>query len=80
MGQIFEDLGYYISFVTKKDKAVDFSVDLHIGNKDIHFVNTCVIDIPIDMDLTSVENVAFIKNLFSMLVNQFKPFLGMHIK
>ena len=75
-GQIFEDLGYYISFVTKKDKAADFSVDLHIGNKDMHFVNTCVIDIPTDMDLTSGENVAFIKKLFPVLVNQFKPFWG----
>ena len=75
-GQIFEDLGYYISFVTKKDKAVNFSVDLHIGNRDAHFVNTCVINIPIDMDLSSVENTTFIKKLFSMLVNQFKPFWG----
>lgn len=30
-GQIFEDLGYYIFFVTKKDEAVNFSVDLHSG-------------------------------------------------
>lgn len=75
-GQIFEDLGYYISFVTKKDEAVNFSVDLHIENKDIHFVNTCVINIPIDMDLNSIENANFIKKLLSMLVDQFKPFWG----
>ncbi len=75
-GQKFEDLGYYISFVTKKDNAVDFSVDLHIGNKDMRFVNTCVVHIPIDMDLSSVENAAFIRNLFLMLADQFNPFWG----
>ncbi len=73
---IFEDLGYGVGFFSSKTNRESSGFILHVGTKNIKFSNTCIIDLPLSLDLYNREKAAMIYGLFVKLVQKFGPYWG----
>nr|MCR4933690.1 hypothetical protein [Lachnospiraceae bacterium] len=74
--EIFKDLGYSVSFFSSKEDEKSCGINLHVGAKNERLLNTLIVDLPISFDMCKVENAKIIYDLFSGLVNVFRPFWG----
>lgn len=73
---VFENLGYTISFFSSKDEEKSFSYMLTVGNKNNKFNNSLVSNIPIGVNIYKKENADMISKMFEIMVQKFKPFWG----
>lgn len=72
--KVFRDLGYIIGFYSSIKDEDSFGYSLKIGNT--RFLNTLIVDLPININLNDIEVSNNISLMFEMLVERFSPFWG----
>lgn len=73
-GNIFEDLGYRVSFYSSLEEDNSFAHSLKIGSTSSW--NVLTVSVAISMDLNDANNANKIAMLFQKLVERFEPFWG----
>lgn len=75
-GRIFEDLGYCVGFFSSKKNRESSGFSLNVGTTNKKFNNSCIINLPVSLDLYNEKKAAMICNLFMKLVEKFGPYWG----
>lgn len=73
---VFEDLGYSVSFFSSMVEENSCSILMQAGNKNEKFYNTLLIDLPLSFDLYDEKTADKIRCLFKSLVEAYKPYWG----
>lgn len=73
---IFEDLGYSISFFSSINEQNSCGFDILAGNKNEKFYNALIINLPLSLNLYNEKTAEIIKNIFEKLVQSYMPFWG----
>ncbi|RKM58587.1 hypothetical protein D6856_12600 [Butyrivibrio sp. XB500-5] len=73
---VFEDLGYSISFFSSFDEKESSSIQIQTGNKNDKFYDTLIINLPLKLDLYEKDNAEMVRKLFKNLVLAYKPYWG----
>ena len=73
---IFEDLGYSISFFSSLNEQNSCGFEIITGNKNEKFYNVLIVKLPLSYNLYEKETAAIIRDLFEKLVQVYKPFWG----
>lgn len=73
---IFEDLGYSISFFSSLDEQNSCGFEIKAGNKNEKFYNVFIINLPLSLNLYDKKTANMIKNLFEKLVQTYMPYWG----
>lgn len=73
---IFEDLGYAVSFFSSMDEKESYGFQIEAGNKNERFYNTLIINLPLSLNLFEKKNCEKITRLFEELALVYKPFWG----
>lgn len=75
-GGVFSDLGYRICFFSSKNNNKSASISLSIGNRNPKFVNSCIIEMPLDLEVFSNNESKNLADIFYECVKTFHPFWG----
>ena len=73
---IFEDLGYSISFFSSLSEKDSCGFRILAGNKNEKFYNVLVVNLSVSLNLYEKKNADMIKELFEELVQSYTPFWG----
>ena len=73
---IFEDLGYSISFFSCRKEENSCGFQMSTGNKNGKFFNTLIIHLPLSINLFEEKMAAEIGKLFEKLVQIYMPYWG----
>lgn len=73
---VFENLGYSISFFSSMDEKKSCAFQMNVGNKNNKFYNTFIIDLPLSLNLYDKKIADTIRNLFEKLVKSYMPYWG----
>jgi hypothetical protein len=73
---IFEDLGYSISFFSSMEEKKSCAFQMNVGNKNNKFYNTFIIDLPLSLNLYDKKIADTIRSLFEKLVQFYIPYWG----
>lgn len=73
---IFEDLGYSISFFSSMNEKEACSFQMKVGNKNEKFYNTLIIHLPLSLNLYDKKTAEMISVLFEKLVQAYMPYWG----
>lgn len=73
---MFEDLGYSISFFSSLSEQNSCGFEIIAGNKNEKFYNVLIINLPLSLNLYDKQTADMIKNLFERLVSSYMPFWG----
>ena len=73
---VFEDLGYSISFFSSMNDLESCGFLMCTGNKKQKFYNSLIIELPISLNLYDKKAAEMISNLFEKLVQVYEPFFG----
>lgn len=73
---IFEDLGYSISFFSSMNGQDSCAFEIIAGNKNEKFYNTLIINLPLSLNLYDKETADMIRILFEKLVSSYMPYWG----
>lgn len=73
---VFEDLGYSISFFSSMNEQDSCAFEIIAGNKNEKFYNTLIINLPLSLNLHDKKIAGNIKNLFERLVSAYTPYWG----
>jgi len=73
---IFEDLGYSISFFSSMHEQNSCAIEVRAGNKNEKFHNTLIISLPLSLNLYDKKIADRIMDLFEKLVEAYTPYWG----
>ena len=73
---VFEDLGYSISFFSSMDENNSCAFQMTVGNRNDRFYNTFILNLPLSLNLYDKETADMIKTMFEKLVLAYRPFWG----
>ena len=73
---VFEDLGYGVSFFSSVYEKDSCSFQMRVGNKNEKFYNTFIINLPLSLNLYDEKIAEMIGDLFEMLVQAYIPYWG----
>lgn len=73
---IFEDLGYSISFFSSLNVKNSCGFEIIAGNKNEKFYNVLIINLPLSLNLYDKEKADMIRNLFEKIVQSYMPYWG----
>ncbi len=73
---IFEDLGYSISFFSSLNSQNSCGFEIIAGNKNEKFYNVLIINLPLSLNLYDKKMADMIRNLFEKLVQAYTPYWG----
>lgn len=73
---IFEDLGYSISFFSSLNGQNSCGFEIVAGNKNEKFYNVLIINLPLSLNLYDIKTADMIKKLFEKLVQSYMPYWG----
>lgn len=73
---IFENLGYAISFFSSIDEEDSCTFQMRVGNKNEKFFNTLIVNLPLSINLYDEKTAQEISNLFEQLVQVYIPYWG----
>ena len=73
---VFEDLGYSISFFSSMKEQDACSFQMRVGNRNDKFYNTLVVSLPYSVNVFDEEVSVIICGLFEKLVQAYHPFWG----
>lgn len=73
---IFEDLGYSISFFSSLNGQNSCSYEIIAGNKNEKFYNVLIINLPLSLNLYDKKMADMIRNLFEKLVQSYATYWG----
>lgn len=73
---IFEDLGYSISFFSSLNGQNSCGFEIIAGNKNEKFYNVLIINLPLSLNLYDKKMADMIRNLFEKLVQSYTPYWG----
>lgn len=73
---IFNDLGYSISFFSSIDEKKSCSFQIKAGNKNERFFNVFNINLPDTLNLFDKEMAEYIRDLFEKIVVMYNPYWG----
>ena len=73
---VFENLGYSISFFSSMDEKDSCVFQMIVGNKNDKFYNTLIINLPLSLNLYDKETADIIRLLFEKLVSSYMPYWG----
>lgn len=73
---IFEDLGYSISFFSSLNGQNSCGFEIIAGNKNEKFYNVLIINLPLSLNLYDKKMADMIRNLFEKLIQSYKPYWG----
>ena len=74
--EIFDELGYTISFFSSLEEENSTGFQLTVGNKHPEFYNTIIISLPLTLDIFNLSVANMISTLFEDVVGKFVPFWG----
>lgn len=75
-GNVFEDLGYSISFFSSLDEQDSSGFEIWAGNKNEKFYNVLIMNLPLSLNLYDKKVADMIKGLFEKLVQSYMPYWG----
>lgn len=75
-GNVFENLGYSISFFSSMNEEDSCAFQMTAGNKNDKFYNTLIINLPLSLNLYDKETADMIRTLFEKLVSSYIPYWG----
>ena len=73
---IFEDLGYSISFFSSLNGQSSCGFEIIAGNKNEKFYNVLIVNLPLSLNLYEKETADMVKSLFEKLIQAYKPYWG----
>lgn len=73
---VFEDLGYSISFFSSMDENDSCAFQMKVGNKNDKFYNTLIINLPLSLSLYDEKIADMIRTLFEKLAQVYMPYWG----
>lgn len=73
---MFENLGYAISFFSSIDEEDSCAFQMRAGNKNEKFFNTLIVNLPLSLNLYDEKMAGEISNLFEKLVQAYRPYWG----
>ena len=71
-----DELGYNVSFFSSLKNDESASISLSIGIRNTQFVNTCIIKLPVNLEIFQEDIYNEVSALFSECVKTFRPFWG----
>lgn len=73
---IFEDLGYSISFFSSLNGQNSCGFEIIAGNKNEKFYNVLIVNLPLSLNLYDEKIADMVKRLFEKLTQSYKPYWG----
>jgi len=73
---IFEDLGYSISFFSSPNGQNSCGFEIIAGNKNEKFYNVLIVNLPLSLNLYDTKTADMVKDLFEKLVQSYMPYWG----
>lgn len=73
---VFEDLGYSISFFSSMNENDSCAFQMKVGNKNDKFYNTLIINLPLSLSLYDEKTADMIRILFEKLTQVYIPYWG----
>lgn len=73
---IFEDLGYSISFFSSLNEKNSCGFEILAGNKNEKFYNVLIVNLPLSLNLYDKKTADMVKSLFEKLIQSYMPYWG----
>lgn len=70
------DLGYSLSFFSSMNEAESSGISISVGNTCSKFVNTFILNFPLNLAFDNIQTSSMISEIFIDLVSEFNPFWG----
>lgn len=71
-----DELGYNVSFFSSLKNDESASISFSIGIRNAQFVNTCIVKLPVNLEIFHEDIYNEVSEIFSDCVKTFRPFWG----